>query len=286
MLSDGKAIGASGAINGVIGFYFALYPINQIKMFYWYYIRVGSFQVTGYWVILFWLIGDIYGVLSGGGGIAYAGHLGGFIGGMFLAVLFLKFKLVEFQRADNNHLFQRFFGSFIIDDLTKEMKDYCASLGSKEFKVKISDLEEQTVPASLLHRMMQTKNLKGTDFIYDPVEDNWIEVSRYFHNQVEAHKKSGRKIEAYEEPATEVNNADLSQENTANSSQSFSQNIRSWGQESFYIYRDGQNHGPYPAQTLADYLEQQQVFLEDLIFNKTRQEWQPLSQLFAQKKSL
>jgi len=286
MLSDGKAIGASGAINGVIGFYFALYPINQIKMFYWYYIRVGSFHITGYWVILFWLIGDIYGVLSGGGGIAYAGHLGGFIGGMFLAVLFLKFKLVEFQRADNNHLFQRFFGSFIIDDLTKEMKDYCASLGSKEFKVKISDLEEQTVPASLLHRMMQTKNLKGTDFIYDPVEDNWLEVSRYFHNQVEAHKKSGKKIEAYEEPAAEFNQVKSPQENTTNPPLSISQNIRSWGQESFYIYRDGQNHGPYPAQTLADYLEQQQVFLEDLIFNKTRQEWQPLSQLFAQKKSL
>ncbi len=133
---------------------------------------------------------------------------------------------------------------------------------------------------------MQTKNLKGTDFIYDPIENNWLEVSRYFHNQVEAHKKSGRKIEAYEEPAAEFNQVKSPQENITNPPQSISQNIRSWGQESFYIYRDGQNHGPYPAQTLADYLEQQQVFLEDLIFNKTCQEWQPLSQLFAQKKSL
>ena len=257
LMSDAGAIGASGAINGVIGFYFALYPINQIKMFYWYGLRSGTFQITGYWVILFWLAGDIYGAVNGGGGIAYGAHLGGFIGGMLLAFIFLKLKLVDFQKADNNHLFQKFFGSFVIDDLSKEMKDYCASLGTKEFKVRINELEEQTIPATLLHRMMQTKHIKGTDFIYDLIEDDWMEVSRFFHNQIEAHKKMGKKIPVIEEQV--IAKKQLT-ETTTLENPSISDNIRSWGQESFYIYRDGQNHGPYPAQLLADYLEKQQVF--------------------------
>lgn len=280
LMSDRGAIGASGAINGVIGFYFALYPVNQIKMFYLFGLRPGTFQITGYWVILFWLAGDIYGAISGGGGIAYGAHLGGFIGGMSLAFIYLKLKLVEFQRADNSHLFQYFFGSFVIDDLTKEMKDYCASLGTKEFKVKMNELDEQLIPANLLHRMMQTKHVKGTDLIYDPIENDWLAVSRFFHNKVEAHKKSGRKIEAHEEFPEQA------AEHAVNLSAkpSISDNIRSWGQESFYIYRDGQNHGPYPAPLLADYLEQKHVFLEDQIFNKVKQEWQSLGELFAQKR--
>ena len=64
LIDDSPALGASGSINGIIGFYFALYPINQIKMFYWFLLRPGTFDVTGYWVIAFWLLGDIYGALT------------------------------------------------------------------------------------------------------------------------------------------------------------------------------------------------------------------------------
>ncbi|WDE96286.1 rhomboid family intramembrane serine protease [Lentisphaera profundi] len=281
LMADGGAIGASGAINGVIGFYFALYPVNQIKMFYWLLLRPGTFQVDGYWIILFWLLGDIFGALTGGAGIAYGAHLGGFIGGMGLAFLFLKFKLVEFQRADNNHLFQRFFGSFVIDDITKEMQDYCASLGSKEFKVKINDLDEQPIPADMLVRMMQIKQVKGTDLIYDRLQDQWMGLSRYLHQEVEQHKKQGKTITKIE-PTVPVSPV---VSHAPEAGPSISDNIRSWGQEDFYIYRDGQNHGPYPAPLLADYLDQQQVSLEDLIFNKSLQEWQALKDIFSEGKN-
>ncbi len=46
-LFDGlPAVGASGALNGIMGVYLVLYPINKVDCFYWVYIRAGTFQIT------------------------------------------------------------------------------------------------------------------------------------------------------------------------------------------------------------------------------------------------
>lgn len=100
-LDGGPAIGASGAINGIIGFYFMLHPVNRIHCFWWFYIRAGSFDIPGYWLILGWFALDIYGAVTGGSGIAYWAHIGGFLGGMCLGLAALMVGFVKMTAYDN-----------------------------------------------------------------------------------------------------------------------------------------------------------------------------------------
>ena len=285
LIDDSPALGASGSINGIIGFYFALYPINQIKMFYWFLLRPGTFDVTGYWVIAFWLLGDIYGALTGGGGVAYGAHLGGFMGGMALAFVLLKYKMIAFQRADNDHLFQRYFGRFNSDDLTKEMCSYCAALGEQELRVKLGDLEEQVISAAMLARMMQSKNAKSDDLIYSKSSGEWLSLSRYFHQCLQGNDKE--RVELQELPismsATQMvsHQANAAQTVITQTIKALSVNIRTWGQQGFYVHRNGDNHGPYPADLLADYYEQGYILSEDLVFDNKSQQWTPMQELFA-----
>jgi membrane associated rhomboid family serine protease len=83
------SLGASGAISGVLGGYLVLYPSRKIKMlFYGGIIEVPSFIALGIWIV-FQVISGL-GMLGGegGGGVAYAAHIGGFLAGMFLIKFF------------------------------------------------------------------------------------------------------------------------------------------------------------------------------------------------------
>jgi membrane associated rhomboid family serine protease len=81
VFDGGRAVGASGAINGVIGMYLVLYPLNSVTCAYALFVRFGRFSLSGYWLILLWLAFDIWGAVSGAGSIAYWAHLGGFAAG-------------------------------------------------------------------------------------------------------------------------------------------------------------------------------------------------------------
>jgi len=91
--SEIPAIGASGAISGVLGAYLLLYPRAQvltlIPIFYFIrlmYIPAGI--VLGLWFV-FQLVSG--GLASGeGGGVAWWAHVGGFVAGMALVALFKK----------------------------------------------------------------------------------------------------------------------------------------------------------------------------------------------------
>jgi len=79
------ALGASGAINGVIGAFVVLYPLNTVSVlvgvFLWYWRR---FHVRAFWLVLLWLVFDVLGILLGGLGVAYWAHIGGFAAGFAL----------------------------------------------------------------------------------------------------------------------------------------------------------------------------------------------------------
>ncbi|MCH8052709.1 MAG: rhomboid family intramembrane serine protease, partial [Planctomycetes bacterium] len=102
VFAGGPMIGASGAINGIVGVFLMWYPLNSISCIYWFYIRGGTFQIASYWMILFWLMFDIWGVASSGDSVAYWAHLGGFLAGLSLgAVLLLTraVKMVDLERS-------------------------------------------------------------------------------------------------------------------------------------------------------------------------------------------
>jgi len=80
-------IGASGAISGVLGFYFRWFPHNKVRLFVFLFPFVMDvFVVPARLVLGFYLIADnILPFLltsTAGGGVAYGAHIGGFLTGM------------------------------------------------------------------------------------------------------------------------------------------------------------------------------------------------------------
>jgi membrane associated rhomboid family serine protease len=78
-------VGASGAISGVLGAYIVLYPKAKIVALVFYFILpVPAIIFLGFWFIMQWF----YGFFDMSGGVAYWAHIGGFIAGMILALVF------------------------------------------------------------------------------------------------------------------------------------------------------------------------------------------------------
>ena len=76
--------------------YLVLYPVDKVNCFWWFFFRFGTFEIAGFWLILFWFIVDAAHAFSGAeGGIAYWAHVGGFISGVVLGVCFLKSGFVK-----------------------------------------------------------------------------------------------------------------------------------------------------------------------------------------------
>ena len=102
LFDDRLAVGASGAIFGIVGAYFLLFPFNSIKCFVWIIVYVRRFSIAGIWIILMWIALNVLGAVSGyTGGAAYFAHIGGFVSGAVLAIILLKTKLVARDSVDD-----------------------------------------------------------------------------------------------------------------------------------------------------------------------------------------
>jgi len=83
------AVGASGAISGVLGAYLVLFPRNQVRVL----TRGGIMSVPAIVVLGFWILIQMISGLgsltatseTAGGGVAYMAHIGGFVAGLILA---------------------------------------------------------------------------------------------------------------------------------------------------------------------------------------------------------
>jgi membrane associated rhomboid family serine protease len=86
------AVGASGAISGVMGAYAVLYPAHRILTFFFVFlIPVPAILILGYWFVIQFLEG-VSGIGMGvhGGGVAIWAHIGGFLIGVLITVLVRK----------------------------------------------------------------------------------------------------------------------------------------------------------------------------------------------------
>jgi len=83
-------IGASGAIAGVLGAYFLLFPYARIVtlvpwFLMWEFVELPAFLFLGFWFLLQWLQGlTTIGQVAEIGGIAWWAHVGGFVSGLVL----------------------------------------------------------------------------------------------------------------------------------------------------------------------------------------------------------
>lgn len=92
-LSDRPAVGASGAISGMVGMFFVFHPKDHVKFGM---LDFGLVRELPAWVFVgVWVVLNVAGLLIGEGNVAYAGHLGGFAGGVAVAIVLLKGELVE-----------------------------------------------------------------------------------------------------------------------------------------------------------------------------------------------
>ncbi len=100
LVAEAPAIGASGAVNGVVGMYLMLYPLNNITVFYLFIYYIGTFALSGMWLILMWLAFDLWGAWTGAPGVAYWAHLGGFAGGFLLATALLLSGVIRMSSTE------------------------------------------------------------------------------------------------------------------------------------------------------------------------------------------
>jgi hypothetical protein len=79
-------VGASGAISGVLGFYFVFFPYNRVRLWVFLFplfmnvLLVPARIVLGFYLLIDNLLPFLVatGAGAGGGGVAYGAHLGGF----------------------------------------------------------------------------------------------------------------------------------------------------------------------------------------------------------------
>lgn len=107
MALDGvPTVGASGAVNGIIGFYLVVYPKNRVHLMWFFFLRGGEFSLPGFVLILFWFFMDNLGAFGGGGAVAYWAHVGGFVAGFFLGWIFLVTGGARMAHYDNETLLE------------------------------------------------------------------------------------------------------------------------------------------------------------------------------------
>lgn len=90
------SVGASGAIAGVMGAYFVLYPsarvLTLVPFFFIFFVWLPAWVILGYWFIGQFLSGAAtaitYSSQTSGGGIAFWAHVGGFVAGVGMIKLF------------------------------------------------------------------------------------------------------------------------------------------------------------------------------------------------------
>ena len=82
------AIGASGAISGVMGAYILLFPRNRILTFFFIFlIPVPAYLILGYWFVLQFLEGVGQLGTAARGGVAFWAHIGGFLIGLGITAM-------------------------------------------------------------------------------------------------------------------------------------------------------------------------------------------------------
>ncbi len=121
VFGGGPMLGASGAINGVVGMFLVLYPENDVDCIFGILIfYFKQFTVSSYWLIIGWFVCDIWGTIQAGDNVAHLAHLGGFAGGVFVGVLMLDRKWVVMEEYEKSIL-------ELLGIIKRERPDYFSS---------------------------------------------------------------------------------------------------------------------------------------------------------------
>ena len=94
-------VGASGGIAGILGAYILLHPKATVRVFMLILIFIRIISLPAWVVLGVWIAGQFVSApaaLSGDGGVAYFAHIGGFLTGMLLVLVFKRRNVALFDR--------------------------------------------------------------------------------------------------------------------------------------------------------------------------------------------
>jgi membrane associated rhomboid family serine protease len=94
-------VGASGAISAIMGGYLVLYPRARVKTLIFLFIFITVVELPAFLYLGYWFLLQVLGtrVPVAGGGVAFWAHVGGFVAGVVLVLLFRNPRLVNAKRA-------------------------------------------------------------------------------------------------------------------------------------------------------------------------------------------
>ncbi len=121
ILSSRPAVGACGALSGIVGMYIVLFPENSISCFFLL-PRPMAASISGYWVVLLWFIVDLAVAGLGGQSTTYCAHILCVGAGAGLAVLMLKKKWLVMEKDEKSLLQVLSKGKEEIEEERKDMK--------------------------------------------------------------------------------------------------------------------------------------------------------------------
>ena len=82
-------VGASGAISAVLGAYVILYPRARVRTLFWFFILIRIIDIPAFLYLGVWFLIQVLSA-GGGGGIAWYAHIGGFLAGLTLQMVFVR----------------------------------------------------------------------------------------------------------------------------------------------------------------------------------------------------
>jgi membrane associated rhomboid family serine protease len=90
--SQVPTVGASGAIAGVMGAYFILYPRSSVLTWFppIFFFHLPAWVILGYWFVVQFMTGTVSSIADPRqvGGVAFWAHVGGFLAGIALIKVF------------------------------------------------------------------------------------------------------------------------------------------------------------------------------------------------------
>jgi len=107
------ALGASGAISGILGAYLLMFPGTRLRMCFLYFFFPLCFTMRSAAYLIFWFALQIFqGYMGESAGVAVFAHAGGFIGGVALLPLFVsegRLQLLRAYSSMSNFFYRVFF---------------------------------------------------------------------------------------------------------------------------------------------------------------------------------